>query len=151
MKNFWQTENLQSPPEAPLPIRAHHLLCLQVYQGYGYDSRFTTNLSRIQQHFFNHAPQLRVELIANKDIICTSCPHTGEHGCNKDQTALSRIRVMDLNIINQLKLSEGSIQSAETLLKLINSTFQHRRHLWGICDNCTWQAQCLWYQHLKTD
>lgn len=150
MNQHFQANNAESQQGLPFRIRAHHLLCVQGYQGYGYDSLFTANLTRIRQ-LFDKAPQSWTKVVAANDIVCACCPHAGEHGCEKDQTAAARIRTMDLTILDRLNLIEGANQRIGALLTLVNTTFKTRSRLQGICDNCRWQAQCLWFQKLETD
>jgi hypothetical protein len=130
-----------------LNLRAHHLLCMQGYQGYGYSENFQTNMSRVIQ-LITADPDIKTTLSASNDMICACCPYDGASGCQKGEDSAAAIRAMDLEIISRLKIKEGCNEKVATLLQLVNTTFKTRADIHGICSDCRWQEQCLWFQKL---
>ena len=63
-----------------MKIRAHHLLCMQGFQGYGYSEEFSQNMSKIIQKLKSH-PEQKIEITADLDIICKSCPQKKNKIC----------------------------------------------------------------------
>jgi hypothetical protein len=131
----------------PLKIRAHHLLCLQGYQGYGYSDDFKANLERIRK-LINRTPDLEMEVTAENDIICNCCPYWAETGCAKDEDSAADIRSMDLTILSRLKLTQGMKEKAQTLIMSTRTVFGTRLDVQEICGDCQWQEKCLWFQKL---
>ncbi len=128
----------------PLQIRGHHLLCIQGYQGYGYDRQFEINMSSVKEHLMadNHL----IEVVTGLDVICASCPHAGDSGCNLDSNANETITLMDQNLLKALTIRPGTLIQAETIFALTNTKLQSKLDLTGICDQCRWQQKCLWFQ-----
>ncbi|HOP74337.1 MAG TPA: DUF1284 domain-containing protein [Bacillota bacterium] len=131
--------------DEPIKIRAHHLLCLQGYQGYGYSESFVVNLERIRDLMIT-SPDLEVQVVAEEDIVCSCCPFRCEAGCQKDQDSSHRIRSMDLKILEKLHLISGMKCRAQNLLKLVEATFKTYSDIQDICGHCQWEEKCLWYQ-----
>jgi uncharacterized protein len=130
-----------------LKLRAHHLFCIQGYQGYGYSDKFQANLERIIK-LINTVSDLEIEVIAEKDIICSYCPHTGKTGCQQDEDSAEKIQSMDLKVLEKLNLKEGIKDKAQTLLMLTNTQIKTSFDIQEICGNCHWEEKCLWYQKL---
>lgn len=127
-----------------LQIRGHHLLCIQGYQGYGYDRQFEKNMSFIKEYLMANNPL--VEVVTDLDAICASCPNAGDSGCNLDCDANETIKLMDQNLLKALAIKPGTLLNAETLFTLTNTKLQTKLDLTGICDQCRWQQKCLWFQ-----
>lgn len=130
-----------------IKIRAHHLFCVQGYQGYGYSDKFQANLERIIK-LINTVPDLEIEVIAEKDMICSYCPHTGKNGCQQDEDSAQKIQSMDLKILEKLNLKEGIREQAQNLVMLTNTKFKTYFDIQEICGNCQWKEKCLWFQKL---
>jgi hypothetical protein len=133
--------------DTTIKIRAHHLLCLQGYQGYGYSNGFVDDLERIQK-FIMASSDLEVQVVAENDLICNCCPNRGETGCQKDANANKRIQSMDLKILERLNLKPGTKDITENFLNLINTNFKTYLNIQDICGNCQWTEKCLWYQRI---
>ncbi len=58
----------------PIRIRAHHLLYIQGFQGYGYSSEFVTHIERIDS-FLKSNPYHKLQIIVETDEICSKCPY----------------------------------------------------------------------------
>lgn len=128
-----------------LKIRAHHLLCIQGYQGYGYSDKFQANLERIIQ-LINTAADLEIQVVAENDVICSYCPYTGQTGCQKDKDSAQNIQTMDLKILGRLGLKEGMRDNPQNLIMLTHSKFKTYFDIEEMCGDCQWKEKCLWYQ-----
>lgn len=130
-----------------LKIRAHHLLCMQGYQGYGYSDPFRANFEQIIQQIYA-VPDTEVELIAAKDMICSCCPYSGIQDCRLTEDSAQKIRSMDLKVMEKLNLKEGAIDKAQNLVWLTKTKFKTFYDIQEICGNCRWEEKCLWVQKL---
>ena len=66
----------------PIRIRAHHLLCMQGFQGYGYSKDFERHMGMIIT-FLNSNPSTAIQIITSVDEICSKCPYCVEGKCAK--------------------------------------------------------------------
>lgn len=131
-----------------IKIRAHHLLCLQGYQGYGYNSRFTVNLEKVAA-LINRTSDLEVKIVTDSDLICDYCPHNGILGCRKDQNSSSKIKAMDTKVLEKLDLKEGGSAKIQNIIALTNVKFKTYFDIQPICGNCQWKEKCLWFQKFE--
>ncbi len=121
-------------------IRAHHLLCMQGFQGYGYSREFERNLEKIINYLGSN-PNSQLELVADVDIICQKCPHLENGHCNRSSS--HAIVEMDLKVLEKLELEEGATEPAQKLLVEVRTWESH--DLQGICGECSWKDKCLLY------
>jgi hypothetical protein len=131
-------------------LRAHHLLCLQGYQGFGYDEKFKLNLEKKLNLLKNNTT--KVILTNSPDDLCKKCPNLKENICignSKSTDSLEnndKIVKMDLTILQKTKLEKNRKYSFKNLIKIVNKVFSKRKDLKNICKDCTWTNECLWYQ-----
>jgi hypothetical protein len=96
---------------APLKIRAHHLCCIQGFQGYGYSPAFVANMRAVISDL-EALPSRPLRLITECDAICISCPSKRE--CTIQESHLSRrIRQMDLVVLEKLRIEDGTVVNAD--------------------------------------
>ncbi len=131
--------------EHVLKIRAHHLLCLQGYQGFGYNQEFEANMNELVE-LIAGKPELKFEVITGIDIICVHCPHRVNNECRRDNDLPDRIKETDLKVLTGLDLKEKTIENAQRLFSMVNRKFQTVSGLNGICGGCGWLDKCLWFQ-----
>jgi uncharacterized protein len=126
-----------------LKIRAHHLCCIQGFQGYGYSPVFVANLRAVTSDI-SAFPSRPLQLVSECDIICASCP--GKRECTAQESTVSRrIRNMDLVVMEKLKINEGTIMEADEAFRLINSQLAKASDIKDVCGTCKWRQKCLWY------
>ena len=128
----------------PIKIRAHHLLCIQGFQGHGYSHDFERNMSWIIQKI-DFDPEQEIEVIAKCDEICSHCPHQVEGSCEISPGSDKSIRKMDTTILKKLDLDENTVIKASNILELVNIKSENLDIL-DICGSCFWRDICLWYQ-----
>lgn len=96
-------------------IRPHHLLCINGYQGYGYDSRFRENLNLIHDITFKNKDDNRdnetpkIAIFIENDDICKYCPNLTEDNYCKNKEEPIKIESMDYNVIKKLNLLNGDV------------------------------------------
>jgi len=126
-----------------LKIRAHHLCCIQGFQGYGYSPIFVANLKAVISDI-KAFPSRPLELVSECDVICESCP--GKKECTAQESTISgRIKSMDFAVMEKLKIKEGTIMEADKAFSLINSQLTNASEINEVCGPCKWRQKCLWY------
>lgn len=118
-------------------LRGHHLLCLQGYQGYGYDQKFKENMDKI---FNSIKEDVTIKLINDIDDLCSYCPNLEE--C-KD------IEKKDDELIKIANLEINKEYSSKELFKIVNKNIKTKNDLEIICKNCQWTEKCIYYNKLK--
>ncbi len=126
-----------------LKIRAHHLCCIQGFQGYGYSPVFVANLRAVISEM-RAFPSRPLELVSECDVICASCPSKRECAAQKSDTS-RKIRNMDLVVMEKLNIKEGTIIEADEAFRLISSQLANSSDIEDICGTCKWRQKCLWY------
>ena len=129
-------------------VRAHHLLCMQGFQGYGYDEAFIENMDALIR-MFDSDPHLEIEIVAECDAICSRCPHEKCGTCEKAPGHSIKVREMDLKVLKMLGLEKGSRGRVGDILSDVNARFRHRLDAEDICGDCDWEKECLWLKSRK--
>ena len=86
-----------------LILRGHHLLCLKGFQGYGYDEKFTKNLTNV--NLKRKSPDTIIQLTNTPDDICKDCPNLKNNVCI-DKIQNERIVFMDNEVLKHLDKKE---------------------------------------------
>lgn len=127
----------------PLKIRAHHLCCIQGFQGYGYSPAFVDNMRAVISDL-EEFPLKPLKVTSKCDALCISCPNEKE--CFAQRSIPSRrIKNMDLAVMKKLRLEEGTVIKADEAFKLINSKLVKASDIEDVCGTCKWKHKCLWY------
>ena len=126
-----------------LILRGHHLLCLQVFQGYGYDEDFTENMTIINSA--RKSENTTVLLTNTPDDICKSCPNLKDGLCENHMQD-DRIRSMDDAVLSKLDATKE--YNAVDLFKKVEIIFDSKESVSKICSNCMWHDKCTLYQKL---
>ncbi len=133
-------------------IRAHHLLCIQGFQGKGYSADFVNNMNQIIYFLnegLNNGTPKKIKVINQDDVICTHCPHLEKthlekNICSQFPESEKKIKEMDDLTICLLGLECDKEYDYEYILGKINkiiSFFQIK----NICGHCSWNKDCLFY------
>jgi uncharacterized protein len=123
----------------PIIIRAHHLLCMQGFQGYGYSKDFERHMEMIIT-FLNSNPSTEIQIITYVDEICSKCPYRVEGKCAKDR-GIERI---DNFVLEFTAIEENQIYSFDNAIKIVNNDLDHN-DVMIICDKCSWKNKCLFF------
>jgi len=142
-KSIFKSETDSKPDSELLKIRAHHLCCIQGFQGYGYSLAFVANMRAVISDL-EALPSRPLKLVTVCDAICVSCPSKRE--CTVQESVLSqRIRQMDLVVLDKLRLDDGTVLNADDAFRLINSKLSKASDVEEVCGTCKWRQKCLWY------
>jgi len=145
-KSLCKSETDSKPDAELLKIRAHHLCCIQGFQGYGYSPAFVANMRAVISDL-EALPSRLLKLVTVCDAICVSCPSKRE--CTSQESVLSRrIRQMDLVVLEKLRIDDGTVVKADEAFRLINSKFNKASDVEEVCGTCKWRQKCLWYMHV---
>lgn len=126
-------------------IRAHHLLCIQGFQGKGYSSEFLKNMDYLIKILDKKTSIVKV--IDEPDSICSYCPHLKENVCFESDNSEKRIKLMDNITLQIIGLECGQTYPYHEIVdKIKNISFSQ---LSEICGYCQWRDFCLLYSKLK--
>lgn len=125
-----------------LKLRAHHLLCMRGFKGYGYSKDFVSNLRAIINHLTAH-PVRQIEIIDECDAICAHCPHRKNDRCAADKNAHQRVQARDLKVLQALGLAVGTKRPMIDLNILIEEKLKDPMVIQYICSDCVWKDICL--------
>ena len=127
-----------------MKIRAHHLLCIQGFQGYGYREDFSKNMAEIIEILQNF-PEHEIEIVTETDSICNCCPYNINGNCQESHESNEKIVSMDLKVLEKLDISPGSIFEAKKIFNIANNKIKTYLDMKDICGDCRWSEKCLWY------
>jgi hypothetical protein len=122
-----------------IKIRAHHLLCFQGFQGYGYNKDFIMKMEEILR-ILKSDPSPNIEIVTNADAVCSICPNLVEKECVDHL----KIKKMDLNVIKSISLEENQILTFKTALQIIDDELSSEA-IKTICTGCVWMDKCLFF------
>lgn len=132
---------LGSTDKALMKIRAHHLLCLQGFQGYGYDKNFTMGMEEILR-VLKSDPSPNIQVVTEADEICGICPNLVDEEC----VDCLKIKTMDLNVIKTINLDENQIITFKKALQIIDRELS-LESIKTICEGCVWRDKCLFFHN----
>ncbi|MDI9396139.1 MAG: DUF1284 domain-containing protein [Euryarchaeota archaeon] len=142
-KNSKQKPDIGSIHDSALKIRAHHLCCIQGFQGYGYSPVFVASMRAVISDL-EALPSRPLKIVTECDAICVSCP--GKRVCSNPESVFSRkMRQMDLVVLDKLSLEDGAIVKADEAFMLVNSKINRASDIEDVCGTCKWKRKCLWY------
>jgi len=107
-------------------LRPHHILCLSLFEGKGYNEEFTANIRKILDNFQN------LEIVSCADDVCVCCPNNihGECSLGEDD-----VRNKDRNACRGLNLEIGEISVESINHKLVMLT---KTDFETCCSTCRW-------------
>lgn len=127
----------------PIRIRAHHILCIQGFQGLGYSKEFTKNMTLITEKILNNH-SFFIKIIIGADSICKHCPHLSNGVCRMEMGSLKFISSMDSLVLKKLNMEAGSVISSAQLKTLTGNLSP--KIIKEICGDCGWRNDCLYFQ-----
>ena len=118
-----------------LPIRPHHALCAQFFEGKGYSEQFVAHMYAILSELDRGAG---VTLVDGCDAICAGCPNNRDGVCETDEKVKSidarAIEAMGLRFCDTLPWSGLSALAREKIIAA--------GKLKEICRDCEWIGIC---------
>ena len=118
-------------------------MCLQGFQGYGYDEDFVKNMTKINR--MRKSAGTTVSLADSPDDICRSCPNLKGNLCGNHKQN-ERIISMDREVLS--KLNTAKEYDAPDLFEEVAKIFNSKESVSEICSECVWHKECLFFQNL---
>ncbi len=132
---------------SPIRIRAHHLLCLQGFQGFGYSEEFIAQMRRVHR-LLRMKPDTDIQVLIGADILCEHCPHHYRGRCTIDDPEDQPIEtdtpdqavLKDRRTLSWLELENESVQLWGQVVykvgRLVDSTAMN-----ALCRECKWREE----------
>lgn len=120
-----------------ISLRAHHLVCLQSFQGKGYDDAFVSHASGLLDRLLDNAER-KIITVANKcDDLCEFCPNNWNGKCEDEQ----KIAALDDCYAKLLEVSFGDVVSFLEARRKIAERIS-KEQFEQICGDCKWHDIC---------
>lgn len=125
-------------------LRVHHLLCIPLFQGYGYSDGFSRNMEAQIEYLKTH-PDEKISLVCDPDMICEKCPNLKDGKFCRESG--DRVREKDRQLYESLGL-EGEDFTFQALLQRAAETVTETVFLES-CQDCEWRGQglCSWEKY----
>jgi hypothetical protein len=117
-------------------LRGHHLICLQFFDGEGYDQKFKDNLKSVIALLKND----QLEIVAGADDICSKCPYLKNSACHYEENAEKEIRKMDTAALNLLNITAGNMVNWDRIKSMLPQIFAEWHE--SFCIDCAWLKVC---------
>ncbi|RED11319.1 DUF1284 domain-containing protein [Pontivivens insulae] len=119
----------------PVILRPHHVLCALGYEGKGYSSRFTANMTRIVDGILraDDGDDVTVRITEKTDDICAPCPKRLGTCC----TSQIAISALDSRHAAALDLSDGLELTWGEAQQRVRDNVQPD-DLQTLCRGCQW-------------
>jgi len=158
-----------------MKIRAHHLLCIQGFQGYGYSEEFTENMLKVIQNLKSF-PNHKIQITTCCDAICACCPHNIGDKCTESSNSNEKIKEPSKNqdfsslrknnfLYSKQEVFESrepeirrmDIKVLKTIGLQVNTIIEAHdafrlvnkhfksSNISEICGNCKWKDKCLFF------
>lgn len=114
-----------------LVLRAHHLLCIQGYEGNGYSFEFTKNMDKVVNTLSDNT---YIKIVTAVDDICIKCPHKLNGDTCKSQ---EKVFELDFKVLNELNLIANRIYLYKDVLNSIKENLSYKKFQ-EICGSCQW-------------
>ena len=120
----------------PLRIRAHHLLCILGFRGLGYSQEFIVRMGKVVEELSSNST-IPITIIAECDVICTSCPHHKGNKCLKKVDSEWKVENRDLEVLQRLGFEVGAQMPAGEAWTRIRGKLTVK-DVAEICQGCEW-------------
>ena len=123
-----------------MKLRAHHLLCIPMYQGKGYSEGFCSHMEDMIGRI--KAGEAEFLISASPDDICAGCPHlcsdSGGLACEEEK----KISQKDMELTMRWKMQGGRVYKRPEMKNMViqNMSEEVFRHS---CGNCEWLEKGL--------
>lgn len=120
-------------------FRVHHIMCTNLYQGYGYSGPFCENMTRMVA-WLKDNPDEPLMLITDPDEICSKCPNLVKDKYCVNET--NHVHEKDCALLEPLHLQEKMVYTYNEL-KQQAKEYLTRDVFENSCSNCEWYKQKL--------
>lgn len=120
-------------------FRVHHIMCTNLYKGYGYSGDFCENMTKMVEWLCNN-PDEPLLLVTNPDDICAKCPNLiNNKYCENEQ---NHVHLKDKELLLALHLEEGKTYTY-SFLKSQAKKYLSKEIFEKSCSNCKWYKEGL--------
>ncbi len=116
-------------------LRPHHLLCIQLFTGRGYDERFTAHMKNVIRELEADTGVLVTE---GCDEICSQCPNRTGDGCDSGD----RVLQLDRRVLESLGTDCGRELRWKDAAASVHDRILKTNVFDAICSECEWYALC---------
>ena len=120
-----------------MKLRPHHLLCIQLFAGHGYDAAFTSHMTKVVSLLHLH-PQTEIQLHCGCDDLCAVCPHNRNGVCSSPE----KTRQLDDAVLRECGLQDGQCAEWQTLAESASGRILQTDRFAAVCGNCQWYMLC---------
>lgn len=117
-------------------LRGHHLVCLNFFNGEGYDEAFIKNLKNLM----DRVKEEEITISSGADDVCRSCHYLEKDRCQYLKHSDEEIMGMDAKALALLALSHGDKVKWNELKDKISKIFPEWFSLY--CKDCNWRNAC---------
>lgn len=114
-------------------LRAHHLICLQNFEGKGYSQAFVENMQRVVNCLKEHPEDDLICVVEGGDDLCSCCPFYQKNKCSA------------FNFVEQLDRSYAPLfpkKMSYHQLKMLTNKQLDAAKFESICKHCEWWSVC---------
>ncbi len=119
-----------------LKLRAHHILCIEFFEGKGYSDEFVREMKGIIKKLNTDNPD--IVLSAGCDIICKACPNNADGRCADEQ----KVCGFDQRCMQALGVKCGEKLKYSELRSLAFEKVIYKNEIKHICGGCEWSKIC---------
>ena len=128
-------------PQELIPLRPHHLVCLQYFVGKGYSAGFASNTTRVLAYLKQHPTLACIQIVQEADALCLSCPNLHTQCETARQYDHGYLQALHLTIEQQLSFQDAT----ERFQQHVNDTVFRT-----ICGSCSWYNLCSSLRQKRT-
>lgn len=115
------------------------MLCLQFFEGRGYNDEFAENMMKIKNRLENENPI--VNIVSGTDMLCEKCPHRRGKVCINEEL----VQEYDKSVYNYVATDVGDVVSWSEITEAVNNNIINADIMCSICSECRWAYICLKY------
>lgn len=116
-----------------MKIRAHHLLCMQLYEGKGYNDNFCKGMEHVIEELRKNNSYFTLH--KETDVICENCPNR----MNETECRLGNedVEIKDIKVMHALNLEFNEMVTYKTINKVLETKIDVYNFS-NICGTCRW-------------
>ncbi|QLH74446.1 MAG: DUF1284 domain-containing protein [Methanomassiliicoccales archaeon] len=118
-------------------LRPHHLLCIQFYQGLGYDDDFNENMAKVVDLVKGNRCSY-IEVVPMVDDICSRCPENKGGVC----TSEASVRDKDRSVLEFIEIKSWQRMTPQELERSMSDKLVTLENVSQICGECSWSKEC---------
>ena len=120
-----------------MKLRPHHLLCIQLFTGHGYDEAFTAYMTKTVS-LLRSDPQTEILLQCGCDDLCAVCPHNRSGVCTEQE----KTNRLDAAVLHECGLHDGQSAKWQMLSAAAREQILQTDRFAAVCGDCQWYALC---------